>query len=155
MHFHSVLSVLLVPIHTYLKRSHLKQSSCSVMIRDIQLDSKVIVVVKGNPKHPFKTIHNVQSSASPLAIKTKLHSEKIGQYSKQTNINFINNGFSFTTLSEILQGAKFPAGSNSILTLTKKRYIFLLYLHIIHIYIFFNTTVVEGKNPGYMFIICL
>lgn len=44
--------------------------------RVFQLNSKLIVVVKGNPKHPLKAIRNVQSSTSPLAIKTKLHSER-------------------------------------------------------------------------------
>lgn len=50
----SVLSYLrLVPIHTHLETSHLKHSSCSVMIKVIQLNSYIIVVVKGNPKYPL------------------------------------------------------------------------------------------------------
>lgn len=53
MHFCAVLSALLVPIHTLLKTSHLKHSSCSVMIKVIQLDSYIIVVVEGNPKYPL------------------------------------------------------------------------------------------------------
>lgn len=53
MHFCSVLSALLVPIHTHLKTSHLKHSSCSVMITVIQLDSYITVVVEVNPKYPL------------------------------------------------------------------------------------------------------
>lgn len=109
MHFYSVLSVLLVPIHIYLKRSHLKQPLCSGMIRVIQLNSEIIAVVKGNPKHPLKAIHNVQSSASPLTIKTKLHSEN-----KKGSIQSKQMPFSPTTLLPLGCHQRSSKGLNSL-----------------------------------------
>lgn len=59
MHSYSVLSVLFVPIHIHFKRLHFKNHP-ALSWSLLQLDSNIVSVIKGNPKHTLKTIPNVE-----------------------------------------------------------------------------------------------
>lgn len=83
-------------------------------------------------------------------MKTKLHSEKKG------NIQSRQMSISSTMLFPLGLLRDPPRGSIPCQKLfypksdQEKIYIFLLYLHIIHIYIFFNNTVAEGKKKSWI-----
>lgn len=148
MHFCSVLSALLVPIHTHLKTSRLKHSSCSVMITVIQLDSYITVVVEVIQNTLYTTVF--WSTASPLAMKTKLHSEKKG------NIQNRQMSISSTILFPLGLLRDPPRDSIPCQKLfypksdQEKIYISFVFTYYTYIYIFFNNTVAEGKKKSWI-----
>lgn len=90
-----------------------------------------------------------------LAITSELHSEK-GAILKPNKCQLHQQHFCLLDYIRNPPRIKFPARINSTLNADKKRYIFLLYLHIIHIYIFFFFLILQlqRKKTGYRFIIC-